>query len=47
MFLNRDFFMQKIMSKTVDKQIRQVYNIGASLKRKGRRHGQYKKVAGR
>ena len=41
------FYFLKNLSNSVDKHIRQVYNIKASQKRKGKRHGQYKKVAGR
>ena len=39
-------FYKNFLSNSVDKQIRQVYNIEASQQRKGKRHGQYKKVAG-
>ena len=39
-------FILNFLSNYVDKHIRQVYNIIASQKRKEKRHGKYKKVAG-
>ena len=46
LFFKAAVFCLNFLSICVDKHIRQVYNIKASLKRKGNRHGQFKKVAG-